>query len=165
MSTPYLKPLPRIDDRNRPHWEGNAKGELRVQRCDDCGTPRFPASRWCPSCLSENTSWLKVSGKGKVWSWCVFHRAYFPGFEPELPYPVVLIELDEGPRIYSNLVGVPKDKIRIGMLVRAVFEKATDDVTLVKFEEECDARHGGDQTGQPGRAGDNRRSGPRDAAE
>ena len=132
----YTKPLPKIDERTRPHWEGNAVHELRVQRCDDCGTMRFPASRWCAHCLGETTSWQTVSGKGKVWSWCVFHRAYFKGFEPDLPYAVVLIQLAEGVKMYSNLVGVPNDKITIGMPVRAVFEKATDNVTLVKFEED-----------------------------
>ena len=68
MNAPYSKPLPTIDERNRPHWAGNAAGELRVQRCDDCGTLRFPASRWCPHCLSESTSWQTTSGKGQVWS-------------------------------------------------------------------------------------------------
>ena len=132
----YTKPLPKIDERTRPHWDGNAVHELRVQRCDACGTMRFPASRWCAHCLGEKTSWQKVSGKGNVWSWCVFHRAYFKGFESDVPYPVALVELDEGPKMYSNLVGIPRDKIRIGMRVRAVFDKVTDDVTLVKFEED-----------------------------
>ncbi len=134
--TAYTKPLPRIDERNRPHWEGNREGVLRVQRCDDCGTPRFPASRFCPHCLSESTSWVATEGRGAVWSWCVFHRAYFKGFEPELPYAVVLVQLDEGIRLYSNLVDVPRDRIRIGMRVRAVFDAVTDDVTLVKFQED-----------------------------
>ena len=132
----YAKPLPKIDERTKPHWEGNVVRELRVQRCDDCGTMRFPASRWCANCLSENTSWQKVSGKGKVWSWCVFHRAYFKGFESDVPYAVALVELDEGPKMYSNLVGIPRDQIKIGMRVRAVFDKVTNDVTLVKFEED-----------------------------
>ena len=132
----YTKPLPKIDERTRPHWEGNAVHELRVQRCDDCGTMRFPASRWCAHCLGEKTSWQKVSGKGKVWSWCMFHRAYFKGFESDVPYPVALVELEEGPKMYSNLVGIPRDKIKIGMRVRAVFDKVTNDVTLVKFEED-----------------------------
>lgn len=136
MNAPYTKPLPTIDNRNRPHWEGNATHELRVQRCDDCGVLRFPASRWCTHCLGEKTSWQVTSGKGKVWSWCVFHRAYFKGFADDLPYAVALVELDEGVRMYSNLVGVPCDKIRIGMRVRAVYEKVNDEVTLVKFEED-----------------------------
>ena len=66
----------------------------------------------------------------------MFHRAYFKGFADDIPYAVALIELDEGVKIYSNLVGVPREQIRIGMRVRAVFEKVTDDVTLVKFEED-----------------------------
>ena len=132
----YTKPLPKIDERTKPHWEGNAGHELRVQRCDDCGTTRFPASRWCAHCLSEKTSWQTVSGKGKIWSWCVFHRAYFKGFESDVPYAVALVELEEGPKMYSNLVGIPRDQIKIGMRVRAMFDKVTEDVTLVKFEED-----------------------------
>jgi len=136
MNSPYTKPLPQIDDRNRPHWDGNAAGELRLQCCNDCKTPRFPASRWCPHCLSEDTSWQATRGTGQVWSFCVFHRAYFKGFADDIPYAVALIELDEGVKIYSNLVGIPREKIRIGMRVRAVLERVNDDVTLVKFEED-----------------------------
>jgi uncharacterized OB-fold protein len=132
----YLKPVPKIDDTNRPHWEGAQKGELRVQHCKSCGTYRYPPARWCSECLSEDIEWVKVSGKGAVWSWCVFHRQYFKGFDGEMPYAVVLVELDEGPKLYSNLVGVSKDDIRIGMRVRAAFEQATPELTLVKFEED-----------------------------
>lgn len=134
--TAYSKPVPRIDDNNREHWEGAQNGKLRVQHCKSCGTYRYPPARWCSQCLSEDIEWVTVSGRGTVWSWCVFHRAYFKGFGEELPYSVVLVELDEGPKLYSNLVGVPKDKVRIGMRVRAVFEPATPDLTLIKFEED-----------------------------
>ncbi|MEP7205661.1 MAG: OB-fold domain-containing protein [Casimicrobiaceae bacterium] len=134
--TGYAKPIPRIDDRNRPHWEGNRAGELRVQRCTDCDTHRFPASRFCPTCLGENATWVATSGKGEIWSWCVFHRAYFKGFEPELPYAVVLVKLDDGVRVYSNVVDVPREQLRIGMRVRAIFDPVTDEVTLVKFRED-----------------------------
>lgn len=135
MSDTYQKPVPRIDDSNRPHWEGAKAGELRVQRCTSCGTLRYPPARWCSSCRNEGSEWITVSGRGTIWSWCVFHRAYFKGFEEDLPYAVVLVELEEGLFLYSNLVDVPKDRIRIGMPVRAVFEEATPDLTLVKFEE------------------------------
>lgn len=136
MSETYAKPLPRVDDLNRPHWEGARAGELRVQRCQGCGALRYPASRWCPKCLSEDTEWVATSGRGAVWSWCVFHRAYFKGFEPELPYTVALIELDEGVRIYSNVLDVPDGQLRIGMRVCAVFEPATPEITLVKFRKD-----------------------------
>ena len=132
----YTKPVPKLDDTNRHHWEGAQEGKLRIQHCKSCGTHRYPPARWCSACLSEDLEWVTVSGKGSIWSWCVFHRAYFKGFEQDLPYTVVLVELDEGPKLYSNLVGVEKDDIRIGMRVRAVFEQATDTLTLVKFEED-----------------------------
>lgn len=135
MNGTYLKPVPKIDDANRPHWEGAKAGALRVQRCTSCGKLRYPPARWCDACREEGAEWVTLSGRGTVWSWCVFHRAYFKGFEEELPYPVVLIELEEGPFLYSNLVGVPPERIRIGMPVRAVFEMATDELTLIKFEE------------------------------
>jgi uncharacterized OB-fold protein len=130
------KPLPVIDKTNAGHWNAARNGELRVQRCKDCSTLRYPASRWCPSCLGEDSEWVATSGRGQVWSWCIFHRAYFKGFEPELPYVVALIELDEGVKIYSNLVGISRDRLRVGMRLRAVFEPVTDEVTLIKFAED-----------------------------
>lgn len=132
----YLKPLPRIDERNRAHWDGAREGRLMIQACSDCGALRYPFSKLCPHCHGTNSQWKQASGKGAVWSWCVFHRAYFKGFESELPYNVVLIELDEGLKIYSNIVGVANESLRVGMRVRAVFETATEAVTLVKFEED-----------------------------
>ncbi len=136
MTGPYLKPLPRIDETNRPHWQGAKAGGLRVQRCMACSALRYPPARWCPQCLGEESDWITVSGKGTIWSWCVFHREYFKGFESEMPYAVVLVELDEGPRIYSNMVAGSGGRPEIGTRVRAVFEPATDEVTLVKFEED-----------------------------
>lgn len=131
--TAYNKPLPRIDALSAPYWEGTRNGELRLQRCTACGTFRFPASPWCAHCRTNVFEWVPTSGKGEVWSWCVFHKAYFEGFANEMPYAVALVKLDEGPRVYSNLVGIALPGIYIGLRVRAVFERATDAVTLVKF--------------------------------
>jgi uncharacterized OB-fold protein len=76
---------------------------------------------------------VNVSGQGTVWSICEFHKAYFKSFEPALPYNVALVRLDEGPRMYTNLLGIPYASIKIGMRVEAVFEQVTADVALVKF--------------------------------
>ena len=132
----YLKPLPRIDEWNRVHWDGAREGRLMIQACSDCDTLRYAGSKLCPHCHGTNSEWKQACGKGVVWSWCVFHRAYFKGFESELPYNVVLIELDEGLKVYSNVVNMTNESLRIGMRVRAVFETATEEVTLVKFEED-----------------------------
>jgi uncharacterized OB-fold protein len=131
--TAYAKPLPKIDEANAPHWQGAKAREVRVQKCSDCGRLRYPPARHCAGCLSEESEWVALSGKGEVWSHCTFHRAYFKGFEQEVPYTVVLVKLDEGPMLYSNLVGVPREAVRPGMRVCAAFEDVTGDVTLVKF--------------------------------
>jgi uncharacterized OB-fold protein len=133
MST-YGKPLPRLDDANRPFWEGARQGELRLQQCTACGTHRFPARRHCARCGGEESRWAPVSGRGTVWSFCFFHQVYFEGFRADAPYNVVQIRLEEGAMLFSNLVGVERERIRIGMTVLPHFDPVTDEVTLVKFK-------------------------------
>ena len=131
---PYAKPLPRPDDAaNAPYWAAARAGELKFQRCTECGRFRFPAAPICPRCRARGAQWETVSGHGMVESFCRFHKAYWPGFASELPYLVVQVLLDSGVRMYSNLVGASDDEVRIGMAVDAVFEAVTPDVTLVKF--------------------------------
>jgi len=132
----YTKPLPVLDGDNAAHWAGARERELRVQRCGHCARLRFPASRYCSDCLSEDSEWVTLSGRGEIWSHCRFHRVYFKGFENEMPYTVVLVRLDEGPMLYSNMVGVNDEDIRIGMRVRAAFDDVSDAVTLIKFTPE-----------------------------
>lgn len=127
-----MKPLPVLDDANAPFWVGARAGAVRLQRCNACGVHRFPAAQACSACRSTDSAWVDTSGRGVIDSYCVFHKGYFPGFAP--PYNVVVVVLDEGVKLYSNLVGVEDDAIRIGTRVEAVFERATDDVTLVKFK-------------------------------
>lgn len=131
--TAYAKPLPHITPLTQPFWDAARAGRLEVQKCGQCGKLRFPPAKVCDECMSEATTWVAVSGRGTIWSMCEFHRLYFKGFEAELPYNVALVRLDEGPRMYTNLVGIAYGDIEIGMRVEAVFEPVTDVVTLVKF--------------------------------
>lgn len=133
VETP-AKPLPRLDGPEAPFWQGLREGEIRVQHCGACGTPRFPASRYCPKCHSDEFAWKPVGAQGEVESFCIFHKAYFPGFVGEMPYPVVQVKLDNGVRFFSNMVGLPNDELATGMRVSAVFERASPEVTLLKFE-------------------------------
>lgn len=133
----YLKPLPKIDELNQAHWHGAQHGRLMIQQCKICNTYRYPFKKMCTHCYSTEVDWKQVSGKGSIWSWCVFHRPYFKGFESEMPYNVVLVKLDEGIFIYSNLVGELKEKPHIGMRVKAFFDEVTPEVSLVKFEKEA----------------------------
>jgi uncharacterized OB-fold protein len=129
----YEKPLPRIDGPNRPFWEGARAGRLMLQRCLDCGVWRFPAARCCPSCRGGRADWQNASGRATLESFCLFHKPYFDGFAGELPYNVIQVRLEEGVRLFSNLVGLPNDRIAIGMRLEARFEPVSETVTLLKF--------------------------------
>jgi uncharacterized protein len=132
--TRYEKPLPALSSLNQPYWEGLKRRELRMQQCGACGRFWFPPSPLCPQCWSRNFTWTLLSGRGKVNSWVVFHQAYFKAYEHDLPYNVAEVELDEGPRILTNLVGIANDAIRAGMPVEVVFEDVTGEITLAKFQ-------------------------------
>jgi uncharacterized OB-fold protein len=127
------KPLPVISDYNRPFWEGARRHELRLQRCNSCRKFWAPNGPVCPHCFSEDYSWDKVQGRGKIAAWVVFHKVYHPAFATDVPYNVAFVELDEGPRIIANVIGVRNDELRIGMPVEVVFEDVTDEITLPKF--------------------------------
>ena len=107
--------------------------QLVVQRCAGCGLLRFPPRELCSRCWSRDAEWVPVSGRGEVFSFYWMHQVYHPGFAAEVPYAVVIVQLAEGAKMVSNLVGVPPHDIRIGMPVRVVFEEISDDVTLPKF--------------------------------
>ncbi len=128
------KPLPFANEDTVAYWEACKREELRLQKCGDCGHLRFPPSVLCPRCLSESFAWEKMSGRGKVYTWIIVHRPQHPVFYDEAPYNVVIIELDEGPRLHSRIVGCPNEDIRIGMPVEVVFEKKNDDVTMPYFK-------------------------------
>jgi uncharacterized OB-fold protein len=131
MSTTVMtRPLPRAGGLEQTFWDGLRAEEVRVQRCV-CGHYRFPASRYCPVCHSAEFIWTPVEPEGVVESFCVFHKQYFSALE--VPYAVVQIRLRCGVRMFSNVLHVPIDRIRIGMKVTAVFESIADGVTLLKF--------------------------------
>jgi uncharacterized OB-fold protein len=127
------RPLPSIGDHNRAFWDGLTRGELRLQRCGSCGHLRHPVIDTCPVCLSGEYAWETVSGRGEVLSTIVFHQVYHPAFKDQVPYNVALVQLDEGPRLISNVIGVDPHDVRVGDRVQAVFEAVSDDVTIHRF--------------------------------
>jgi len=130
---PSRKPLPRIDEESRGYWEALARHELYFQRCRDCGTKRFYPRALCPACLSSATEWVRASGRGTVYSFTVTYQNQAPGFREELPYVLAIVELDEGVRMMTNVVGCAPDAVRVGMRVEVVFEDVTPEITLAKF--------------------------------
>jgi len=129
----YKKPLPAISSLSAPYWDGLKQRTVKLQRCDGCHKLWYPPGPFCPNCWSRNFTWEKLSGRGKVNSWVVFHQAYFSSVKDEIPYNVAEVELDEGPRLLTNLVGIDNADIKIGIPVEVVFDDVTDEVTLAKF--------------------------------
>lgn len=127
------KPLPQVSAEMAPFFAAARRHELVVQRCRGCGAHRFPARDRCSACLSREADWTRVSGRGTVFSYAVMHQVYHPGFADEVPYAIVVIELEEGVRVLSNVIGCPVPEIRIGMPVEVVFDEVGTEVTLPKF--------------------------------
>lgn len=96
-------PAPEVTELSRPYWAGLAEGELRFQRCGGCGHAWLPAREQCPSCLSDAWSWQAATGGGRIISWVVYRQAFHPAFAGRLPYTVAVVELDEGPRMITNV--------------------------------------------------------------
>ena len=127
------KPVPEVTAELRPFFAAARDGRLVVQRCRACGERRFPPREICSHCLSREVEWVAAEGRGKILSYNVMHQVYHPGFAAEIPYAVVLVELDDGGRMISNLVDCPVERVTIGLPVEAVFERLTDEVVLPKF--------------------------------
>lgn len=127
------KPLPRPNEDTAPYWEAAHKGELRMQKCGDCGHVRFPPALLCARCLSDKCEWSKLSGRGTVFSWIIVHQSQHPAFNVDTPYNVTIVELEEGPRLHTHIVDCPNAAIRIGMPVDVVFDRLNDEISLPKF--------------------------------
>jgi len=133
MNSAYEKPLPRIDEINKPYWEAAKRHEFVLQRCDNCGNYRYPAGIVCPHCMSDKLTWVKVSGRGRVYTWVVIHQVYHPAFAGDIPYAVVAVELEEGPRMSTSLVGCKPEDITIGMPVEVAFNDVSREIALPVF--------------------------------
>ncbi len=130
----YKKPLPQVEPEAKPYWEALKAHAMKVQCCADCGRWFFPPRTICPGCMSENVPWTPVSGRGKVWGVTNFHHAFHPGFADEIPYNLSVVELEEGARVVTNVIGCPVEDVKIGMDVEVVYDDVTDEFTLAKFK-------------------------------
>jgi uncharacterized protein len=127
------KPLPIVEDGNRPFWAGGARGELRMQRCQDCEHIRFPIQPLCPRCLSARLEWTALSGLGTVLAKIVYHRAFHPSFAPDVPYNLVLVQLAEGPRMFGNVVDARALDFGVGDAVEVTFDQVSDLIHVPRF--------------------------------
>jgi hypothetical protein len=106
---------------------------LRFQKCDDCGYVRFPVAPICPECLSTAFTWATDTAVGTVWSYCIYHRAFDAAFRDAVPYNVALVELDSGPRMISNVLGIERADLRVGLRVIGSATEVAPGRTLLYF--------------------------------
>lgn len=128
----YLRPLPVPDGDTKPYWDAAREHRLVLQRCDECQNAIFYPRSVCPHCMSDRISWIEAMGTGTIYSYTVVHRAPAQ-FVDDAPYVVALIDLSEGVRLMSNIVGSPPSDVRIGAAVTVVFDDVTPEITLPKF--------------------------------
>lgn len=113
-------------------WSYVDDGELRLQQCPECGDWQYPPAATCNTCLSLDLDWTEVSGAGTIYSYVVFHRQYFPAYDP--PHVVVSVELDEGPLFMGTMAEAGADDVAIGDRVAVTLNEISADLTLPEFE-------------------------------
>ena len=125
------RPLPAPTPETQHFWDGTAHGELRLQRCGSCAATYFPPQPFCPACSSDDVAVVLASGRGSLYSYVITHLAA-PGFNP--PYVLAVVELDEGPRLLTNLVGVEPDPgaLPLDLALEVVYEPVGE-ITLPMF--------------------------------
>ena len=130
----YAGPIPVPTPETRPFWEAARRHQLCLPRCRPCAALVFFPRAVCPGCLGADLEWQRLSGRGTLHTFTVVHRG-LKGFPLGPPYVIAMVELAEGPRLMTNLVGVDPDpaKIRIGMAVEVVFEDVSADIALPRF--------------------------------
>lgn len=134
MDNEYLKPLPAPDHLTAPFWDGCKAHKLLLQRCKQCSTSQFPPGPLCTKCRSAELEWSEASGKAKVFSWIVVrHPIPADVYKDEVPYVVALVDLDEGPRMSTNIVDCVPESIKDGMPVEVAFKQVSDAITLPLF--------------------------------
>lgn len=116
-------------------WDAAAQHRLEIPRCNACGRHFFYPRALCPLCGSRDVGWVESAGTGVLYSFCIQHRSSVPGLTEATPFVTALVDLDEGVRLMSFLVGVPPepDQITCGMPVRVDFHDLPDDHTLPVF--------------------------------
>lgn len=127
------KPLPTPDADSAAFWIGLKEGKLLLQHCLDCGNVQYYQQSLCRRCGGERLEHRAASGRGKVHSFSVVYRAPGPAFKRDVPYAVLLVDLEEGPRMISSLVGAKPESVTFDMPVQLVCEKASDEITLPRF--------------------------------
>jgi uncharacterized protein len=120
MATPRFD-LPTPDDFTRPWWDAVAEGRFMIMRCSSCGQAHFYPRPFCPRCGADTVAWEEASGDATLYTWSVVHQNDLPPFNQRVPYVAAVVDLVEGPRMMTNVVGCDVEDLRVGMRLRVDF--------------------------------------------
>jgi len=134
MTDTYNKPLPLPDEASQPFFDGLVNDTLMLQHCRTCDSWMWPVTQRCRNCLSADVEWASSSGRATLYSFALVHQVYHPGFADDVPYNVAFVDLDEGVRMTTNVVGVENDELRVGMKLIATFEHVGEGQVIPKFK-------------------------------
>ena len=133
MSQSVTRPVPVPDELSAPFFDGARAVKLMLQHCTGCGGWSFPLRERCPHCFGNALEWKASSGKGTLYTFAIMHQVMNPGFASSVPYNVSQVDLAEGVRMISNVVGVANDALRVGMALEVFFDDVGEGVSVPKF--------------------------------
>jgi uncharacterized protein len=114
-TAPPAKPAPNPTPISAPYWDSLNEGKLTIQKCTACGSLQHYPRPFCVNCLSSDLEWERVSGRATLFSFTIVRRAASPAFAPDLPYVLAIVELEEGPHMTGNVIGIPVEEVVVGM--------------------------------------------------
>ncbi len=132
MSTPLPAMAPPMNPDSKPFWDATADDKLLLPKCDKCSTVIWYPREFCPACGSLEVSWITASGKGSVYSFSIVRKGEAM-YGAAAPYVLAYVELDEGPRIMTNIVGCEPESVKIGQEVSVVFHDTGQGQKLPRF--------------------------------
>jgi uncharacterized OB-fold protein len=125
--------LPSPDISTQPYWDAAREQRLLIKRCLECGLAHFYPRMLCPSCWSSNLTWEPASGRAVLYTWSIVHTNDLPPFPERVPYVAAVVDLEEGPRMMTNIVDCDPLTLQMNMRLEVTFRRETDEITLPVF--------------------------------
>jgi uncharacterized OB-fold protein len=125
--------LPTIEPETQPFWDAAAEERLLIQRCDDCGRWQYYPRPFCKVCWSRNVSWAEASGRATLYTFSIVRQNDLPPFDERVPYVTAIVDLEEGPRMVSEVVDCPLDEVEIGMPLEVTYRDLAEGLKLPVF--------------------------------
>jgi uncharacterized OB-fold protein len=125
--------LPTPEHDTQRYWDAARDGQLLIRRCGECGEASFYPRPFCPSCWSEDVAWEQASGRATLYTWSVVYQNDLPPFPSRVPYVAAIVDLEEGPRMMTNVVDCDFATLAVGMALEVTFRPETETITVPVF--------------------------------